>query len=111
MIEEDLDFCKLDELLLVLRWMGATLVSHHDFRVSRLLLVGVDGLQRGRGAHLLALDEVAQLLNRKVEVSSHGHIGSDLVKIRQNLEVFLRLFVQFLAEFGDMEQEGRKQVL
>ena len=39
------------------------------------------------------------------------HIGSDLVQIREDLEVFFWLLVELLTEFGNVKKEWREEVL
>ena len=39
------------------------------------------------------------------------HIGSDLVQIREDLEVFFWLLVKLLTEFGNVKKEWREEVL
>ena len=52
---------------------------------------------------LLSLRKFRKLIDCIVNVTDALHVRSDLVEITQNLEVFLRLLVQLLAELRHVQ--------
>ena len=111
MVEEDLYFGQLDCVLRreeVDSRCSLIVIGHGLIRLEgRGLLSWNDADRR----HLLAQSQLAELLYREEDVSGNWHVWSDLVQIREQLEVFLRLLGQLLAEFGDVKEERCQEVL
>lgn len=97
------------DLLLLLLLLRAVLHHLHVW-VSVMAELLVERLKIN-GLHLVASSQVCQLVHMEVDVPSNGHVWGDLVQIRQDLEVLLRLLVQLLAVLCHVEQERSKQVL
>ena len=60
---------------------------------------------------LLAQGKIRELVYGEISVSSYGKVWSDLVQVREYLEVFFGLLVKLLAKLSHMQEERREKVL
>lgn len=111
MVEEDLYFGQLDRVLgrqEVDSGSGLILIGHGFVRLEGR---GLLSWNHADWSHLLPQSQLTELLHREEDISSNWHVWSDLVQVREQLEVFLRLLGQLLAELGDVKEEGCQEVL